>query len=142
MDYLGCPVTRCFPTTFDAVPGTSTAALRAPDSFSSWFLFLSQSAFALRFARLQFYIESSPDQSVLPGTYRLLNLKHPCTQRHTSVQRGPVYSRSPVGFAAGRRQTGFLLTFVVWQWEMNVTLAKGSESPLLSAAMRPRAWYM
>lgn len=35
-----------------------------------------------------------------------------------------------------------LVTFVVWQWERNVTLAKGSESPLLSAAMRPRAWYM
>lgn len=33
------------------------------------------------------------------------------------------------------------LTFVVWQRDVKVTFAKGSESPVLSAAMSPLAWY-
>lgn len=33
-------------------------------------------------------------------------------------------------------------TFVVWQRDVKVTFAKGSESPVLSAAMSPLAWYM
>lgn len=34
------------------------------------------------------------------------------------------------------------LTSVHWLWLMKKTRAKGSESPLLSAAKRLRAWYM
>lgn len=31
---------------------------------------------------------------------------------------------------------------MVWQCDVKVTFAKGSESPVLSAAMSPLAWYM
>lgn len=43
-------------------------------------------------------------------------------------------------------QAGFRIldarTLVVWLWDMKVTRAKGSDRPVLSAAIRPRAWYM
>lgn len=47
-----------------------------------------------------------------------------------------------ISYSSREEAGGSLVTFVVWHWDRNVTLAKGSESPLLSAAMRPRAWYM
>lgn len=76
----------------------------------------------------------------------LLSLKHLHTQRHSYLQQAPVLSFWAVlRISCELREDGGWaspVTFVVWQWERNVTLAKGSESPLLSAAMRPRAWYM
>ena len=74
-------------------------------------------------------------------------LKHLHTQGHKYLQCAPVFFFPGVLLwlgcgLRGESKWAPLVTFVVWQWVRNVTLAKGSESPLLSAAMRPRAWYM
>lgn len=82
-----------------------------------------------------------------PSTFLAQAVRRSQTPTHAKTQLcafTPVSSSQAQGeqLQDTARQCCSPLTFVVWHWDRNVTLAKGSESPLLSAAMRPRAWYM
>lgn len=85
-----------------------------------------------------------PSVGIFPGQHWLLSLKVGLPGDATGSVSLFFLSPAPLSISYSSREeaVGSLVTFVVWHWDRNVTLAKGSESPLLSAAMRPRAWYM
>lgn len=123
-----------FPTELGLVPGTAAGARGARFSFSC------HPPFALWTCSLGCRTVGHNGTTDLVSVLPCFCIWNTYMPRDMGICHAPLPCRSAMG--PGRRQAATLVTFVVWQWERNVILAKGSESPLLSAAMRPRAWYM